>query len=226
MVTLFPSDRRVISTSGLSLLGFFKLTLTESPSLTNSLMMASAMVSSRYLCTARRIGRAPYVLATANASRVTISGILSDTSMVMLWSSSARATVSAIRLEAISFKFSYDKGENTTISSIRLSNSGRSASSSAPLTTSVVIWASSTESSASRAAWMISLLPMFDVMTKMLFLKLTVLPFPSVNWPSSMICKSKFRTSSCAFSNSSKRTTECGDLRTASVSWPPSSYPT
>src|SRR4030067_482350 len=40
------------------------------------------------------------------------------------------------------------------------------------------------------------------------FLKSTVLPWASVNLPSSKICKSTLKTSGCAFSISSKRITE------------------
>mmetsp|Transcript_11597 Transcript_11597/g.17390 ORF Transcript_11597/g.17390 Transcript_11597/m.17390 type:complete len:275 (-) Transcript_11597:1346-2170(-) len=72
----------------------------------------------------------------------------------------------------------------------------------------------------------IRLLPTLLVMTRMQFLKLTVRPFPSVNIPSSIICKRIFSTSLCPFSSSSSRTTEWGFLLTASVSCPPSSYPT
>ena len=44
--------------------------------------------------------------------------------------------------------------------------------------------------------------------------------------PSSSTCNSTLNTSGCAFSISSKSTTLYGLRRTASVSWPPSSYPT
>ena len=44
--------------------------------------------------------------------------------------------------------------------------------------------------------------------------------------PSSSTCNNTLNTSGWAFSISSKRTTEYGFLRTASVSCPPSSYPT
>jgi ATP-dependent Clp protease ATP-binding subunit ClpC len=55
------------------------------------------------------------------------------------------------------------------------------------------------------------------------FLKLTLCPRLSVNWPSSMICSKMLKVSGCAFSISSKSTTEYGLRRTASVNWPPSS---
>ena len=67
---------------------------------------------------------------------------------------------------------------------------------------------------------------MLDVMIRIVFLKSTVRPCESVIRPSSSTCRSTLNTSGCAFSTSSKSTTEYGFLRTASVSWPPSSYPT
>lgn len=51
-------------------------------------------------------------------------------------------------------------------------------------------------------------------------------PLLSFSVPSSSICKRIFSTSGDAFSTSSNSTTEYGFLRTASVSVPPSSYPT
>ena len=63
-------------------------------------------------------------------------------------------------------------------------------------------------------------------MIRIVFLKSTVLPFESVIRPSSSTCNSTLNTSGCAFSTSSKRTTEYGFRLTASVSCPPSSYPT
>ena len=50
--------------------------------------------------------------------------------------------------------------------------------------------------------------PMFEVMIRIVFLKSTVLPRPSVNWPSSNTCSSRLNTSGCAFSISSSSTTE------------------
>jgi hypothetical protein len=48
----------------------------------------------------------------------------------------------------------------------------------------------------------------------------------SVKRPSSKICNNTFKISGWAFSTSSNKTTAYGFLRTASVNWPPSSYPT
>ena len=58
------------------------------------------------------------------------------------------------------------------------------------------------------------------------FLKSTVRPCPSVILPSSSIWSKTLNTSGCAFSTSSSRITQYGCRRTASVSCPPSSYPT
>ena len=67
---------------------------------------------------------------------------------------------------------------------------------------------------------------MFEVMIRIVFLKSTVLPCESVIRPSSNTCRSTLNTSGWAFSISSNNTTLYGLRRTASVSWPPSSYPT
>src|SRR5918996_1341782 len=71
-----------------------------------------------------------------------------------------------------------------------------------------------------------SRVPRFEVMMITVFLKSTVWPCASVRCPSSRIWSSVLNTSGWAFSISSNRTTENGFRRTASVSCPPSSYPT
>ncbi len=68
--------------------------------------------------------------------------------------------------------------------------------------------------------------PMFEVQIITVFLNEIVWPLLSVSRPSSRICKSMLNISGWAFSTSSNNTTEYGFLRTASVSFPPSSYPT
>ena len=65
--------------------------------------------------------------------------------------------------------------------------------------------------------------PMFDVMITIVLRKSTLRPWASVSFPSSRICRRMLKTSGWAFSISSRRTTEYGLRRTASVSWPPSS---
>mmetsp|Transcript_39172 Transcript_39172/g.91814 ORF Transcript_39172/g.91814 Transcript_39172/m.91814 type:complete len:254 (+) Transcript_39172:747-1508(+) len=72
----------------------------------------------------------------------------------------------------------------------------------------------------------ISLAPQFEVRIISVFLKDTTRPLESVKWPSSRTCNIRLKTSGCAFSTSSKRTRLYGFLRTASVSWLSSSYPT
>mmetsp|Transcript_27147 Transcript_27147/g.52913 ORF Transcript_27147/g.52913 Transcript_27147/m.52913 type:complete len:208 (-) Transcript_27147:1523-2146(-) len=68
--------------------------------------------------------------------------------------------------------------------------------------------------------------PMLEVKMMMVFLKSTVRPCPSVMRPSSSTCSRTLKTSGCAFSISSNSTTLYGRLLTASLNWPPSSYPT
>ena len=68
--------------------------------------------------------------------------------------------------------------------------------------------------------------PKFEVKIIIVFLKSTVLPWESVILPSSNTCSNILNTSGCAFSISSNRITLYGFLLTASVNWPPSSYPT
>ena len=60
----------------------------------------------------------------------------------------------------------------------------------------------------------------------MVFLKSTVRPWESVIRPSSRTCNNTLKTSGWAFSISSNKTILYGFRRTASVNWPPSSYPT
>ena len=52
--------------------------------------------------------------------------------------------------------------------------------------------------------------PMFDVMMMIVFLKSTVLPSPSVSWPSSNTCSRMLNRSGWAFSISSSRMIEYG----------------
>ena len=66
----------------------------------------------------------------------------------------------------------------------------------------------------------------FEVITITVFVKSTVRPWPSVKRPSSRTCNRILKTSECAFSISSNNTTVYPRRRTASVSCPPSSYPT
>src|SRR4051812_4429799 len=65
--------------------------------------------------------------------------------------------------------------------------------------------------------------PTFEVMITIEWRKSTVRPWASVSRPSSRIWSRMLKTSGCAFSISSSRSTQYGFRRTASVSWPPSS---
>ena len=71
--------------------------------------------------------------------------------------------------------------------------------------------------------FLIWLAPILEVMIITVFLKSTVLPWLSVNRPSSSTCNKILNTSGWAFSISSNNTIEYGFRRTASVNWPPSS---
>ena len=106
---------------------------------------------------------------------------------------------------------------NTTVSSMRLRNSGRKCA----------LTSSHTASRISVAGWpaicMIICEPRLLVITMTVFLKSTVRPWPSVRRPSSSTCSSTLNTSGCAFSTSSSSSTLYGLRRTASVSVPPSS---
>src|SRR5690242_17657558 len=110
------------------------------------------------------------------------------------------------------------------ISSTRLRNSGRKwlRSSSRTRCSTRSQPAGSSCAPASTMYW----LPMFEVMMITELRKSTTLPWLSVSRPSSRIWSSTLKTSGCAFSISSNRMTLYGRRRIASVSWPPSSYPT
>src|SRR5213594_2686041 len=114
---------------------------------------------------------------------------------------------------------------NTTTSSMRLRNSGLKVRLSSPRMSS--LWRRLTSSEVSRwkpsEAPLMSLVPRLEVMMMTVFLKSTFRPRLSVRTPSSKTCKSTLKRSGCAFSISSKSTTEYGRRRTFSVSWPPSS---
>ena len=59
---------------------------------------------------------------------------------------------------------------------------------------------------------------MFEVMITIVFRKSTLRPCESVSFPSSSTCRRMLNTSGWAFSISSRRSTEYGLRRTASVS--------
>ena len=97
------------------------------------------------------------------------------------------------------------------ISSIRLTNSGLKVRLTSPITISFVactVCRGSFEAKPIRPFFSMKRAPMFEVMIRMVFLKSTVLPSPSVRWPSSNTCRSTLNVSGCAFSISSRSTTQ------------------
>mmetsp|Transcript_3085 Transcript_3085/g.8868 ORF Transcript_3085/g.8868 Transcript_3085/m.8868 type:complete len:554 (-) Transcript_3085:1034-2695(-) len=117
-------------------------------------------------------------------------------------------------------------GRKMTSSSSRLRNSGRKRDRSSSSTRSRTSASSRSPATRSTSASRTACAPTLEVRMMIVFLKLTVRPCPSVMRPSSRTCSSTLKTSGCALSTSSKSTTEYGLRRTASASWPPSSYPT
>ena len=129
--------------------------------------------------------------------------------------SERRLFKSSMRRRMIFPMLSFVNGLNMMISSSLFKNSGRKCPLNSPMTASSHAGLMSPLSSipSNRCAE-----PRFDVIMMIVFLKSTVLPCESVIRPSSSTCNSTLNTSGCAFSTSSKRTTEYGFLRTASVS--------
>ena len=115
----------------------------------------------------------------------------------------------------------------TITSSMRFRSSGRKTFFSSPMTRSFMSSYERPESSPIEkpSDWFfeIEAAPMFEVMITIVLRKSTLRPWASVSFPSSRIWSRMLKTSGCAFSISSRRTTEYGLRRTASVSWPPSS---
>ena len=100
-------------------------------------------------------------------------------------------------------------------------NSGRKCERTCPITFSLMLSPRRPRRGLSPNA--ISSEPRLLVMMIRQLRKETVRPCVSVQCPSSRICRSTLKTSTCAFSISSKSTMEYGFWRTASVSMPPSS---
>jgi hypothetical protein len=119
---------------------------------------------------------------------------------------------------------------NTTISSIRLRNSGRNASCGRRITWSrrsaLDVFAVLLPNPSGSRRPAISSDPRLLVMMVTVLRKSTVRPWESVSRLASSTYSRVLKTSGWAFSISSKSTTEYGRRRTASVSCPASSYPT
>ena len=105
------------------------------------------------------------------------------------------------------------------MSSRRFRNSGLNVARTTAITVSRLV-------SSSRDWFAISADPRFEVRIRIVFRKSTVRPCPSVSRPSSRTWSRMSKTSWWAFSTSSSKITQYGRRRTASVSWPPASYPT
>ena len=113
-----------------------------------------------------------------------------------------------------------DSGWNTMMSSIRFTNSGRNARFISSITRSFILSYDCSSDSWRKPGVVrlpMMLVPRFDVMIRMLFLKSTTCPSESLRRPSSSTCRSMLKTSGCAFSISSNSTTEYGRRRTFSV---------
>ena len=124
-----------------------------------------------------------------------------------------------------------ESGKNMIFSSILLRNSGLRFSLSRSKTSILVVSMMSAlclsprASKSSKFSRMISE-PILEVMMIMVFLKLATRPLLSVNRPSSKTWSKILKVSGWAFSISSNKMMLYGLLLTASVNWPPSSYPT
>mmetsp|Transcript_11866 Transcript_11866/g.29373 ORF Transcript_11866/g.29373 Transcript_11866/m.29373 type:complete len:209 (+) Transcript_11866:438-1064(+) len=173
---------------------------------------------SRCCRTARRTGRAPYAgsypasaiqpIACLDARRC--SPCSASRAPTLLTSSAAICAICA-RCKRL----------KSTIWSMRLTNSGAKALAISAFTCGRASSAGAPSGSAASCA-----APRLDVSTSSVLRKSTRFPCESVSCPSSITCKRSVDTSRCAFSNSSKSTMAYGRRRTASVSCPPSSYPT
>ena len=107
-------------------------------------------------------------------------------------------------------------------SSMRFRSSGRNTFFSSDMTRSFISSYVRPSSSPTEkpSVWFFEIwaAPRFEVMITIVLRKSTFRPCESVSFPSSRICKRMLKTSGCAFSISSRRRTEYGLRRTASVS--------
>ena len=101
-------------------------------------------------------------------------------------------------------------GRKTTVSSMRLRNSGRSRWRSSAVNSSFSASISASETGPDDRRYAMTSEPMLLVMMMSVFEKSTTRPFESVRRPSSSTWSRMFETSGCAFSNSSSSTTEYG----------------
>mmetsp|Transcript_2996 Transcript_2996/g.6453 ORF Transcript_2996/g.6453 Transcript_2996/m.6453 type:complete len:242 (-) Transcript_2996:225-950(-) len=194
-------------------------TSMRSPSTKSPARIFLAMGVSSSRCTARLSGRAPY-LGSYPTSETKSSAESSADSVIFL--SARRLPTSLICSSTILRSSPRPSAWKMINSSNRLRNSGRNRSRMASITRAFIdsYCAGSIDCSRIRSE------PIFDVKMMIVLVKSMVRPCESVILPSSSTCSRMLNTSGCAFSISSNRTTLYGRRRTASVSCPPSSYPT
>ena len=173
-----------------------------------------------------RNGRAPYAGSYPSSTSFALA---SSVTSIVIFCSAKRLCKSFIIRSTICTICSFSNPWNTMVSSTRFKNSGRKDAFSASITRDFILSYSALFSSSLLAVpkptvlFLIWLAPILEVMIITVFLKSTVLPWLSVNRPSSSTCNKILNTSGWAFSISSNNTIEYGFRRTASVNWPPSS---
>mmetsp|Transcript_43852 Transcript_43852/g.115720 ORF Transcript_43852/g.115720 Transcript_43852/m.115720 type:complete len:372 (+) Transcript_43852:197-1312(+) len=196
-----------------------KSTLAHLPPISSPATIFAATAPTTCRSSQRPIGRAPSSGSKASdnaystAASVAVSSISNSARRLDTSCNCRRTTLR--RTDGMS-------GLNTTTSSKRLRSSGRSELRAVARHCRL---AGSRPRPSSRAAARTGARPKFEVMMKIALEASTVLPYESVSLPLSSASISTSTTSGCAFSRSSKRTTECGLNRKASVSWPCSSCP-
>ena len=203
------------------------VTSTTEPLVQRPSRICSDSGSSSMRWMARRKGRAPKAVSVPSLATRRLAA--SSRLMVMFWAI-MRSRSSATMRSTICTISSSVRLLNTMISSIRFKNSGLKAFFSSCMTRLLISLSESPFcpefEKPSVVVVVMSRAPTFDVMMMTVLRKSTVRPWASVRRPSSRICSRMLNTSGCAFSISSKSTTEYGRWRTALVSWPPSSKPT
>ena len=158
---------------------------------------------------ARRSGRAPKVVSVPSLAMSLVAA--SSRLMDMFWAimRSRRSATMSSTIWAICSSVS---DLNTMISSMRLRNSGRNSFFISDMTRDLISLSDrplpSLAEKPSVVVCAMSRAPTFDVMMMTVLRKSTVRPWASVRRPSSRICRRMLNTSGCAFSISSKSTTE------------------
>lgn len=168
----------------------FASTITVSPSLTFPLNISSDSLSSIMFCMALRSGLAPYIGSNPSLA---ISCLASSVTSRFICRSFTLLDSSASIRSTILIIWSSSSWWNTIVSSTRLRNSGRKVFFSSSIIPSFIFWYSSFLASSPASAkpslfcFLIVWAPTLEVIITTVFLKSTVLPFESVNLPSSSI---------------------------------------